>query len=167
MKTKKIILFIALQSFVFVVFSQNIKNGFDIKIEENTTWFDDVNVDKYRSAPKNIKGERIGDPSSNFSTLEKFKKIEADIFTAREREDMLVKYSPIILFTVNATNGKILAVTFTFDNLPDASLIDTRKLAEFRERVIAEISYENLLFNGEKAASGYMLAGFMMFKPRK
>ena len=164
MKTNIITLFLILQSFFSVVLSQNIKDGFNIYTKKNTTWYSDVNVEKYRNRPRNIKGEDAVNPSARFSTPEKLKKIEKEIYTLNEM-NLYMNYFPMALFTVNAKDGKILTVTFTFDDLPDVSLIDTKKLAKLREKLISEIMYEDLLFNGQKAASGYMIQGVRLFKP--
>ena len=164
MKTNTIILFFILQSFVSAVSSQNIKDGFKIYTKKNTTWFSDVNAEKYRTRPRNIKGEDAINPSARFSTLEKLKKFEKEIYSLEEMNNLYVNYFPMALFSVNAKDGKILTVTFTFDDLPDISLIDTKKLAKLREKLISEIMYEGLLFNGQKAASGHMIQGVRLFK---
>ena len=165
MKANIIILFLVLQSFVSVVLSQNIQNGFDIQTKENTTWFRDVNASQYKGYPENNRVGRLSDPLAKFSTLENFKKIEQEIFSEDERTALFANNYPMIFFTIRANDGKIVAVTFTFDDLPNISLIDTRKLAKFRIKVINEIMYEDLQFNGQKATSGYMMQGMRLFKP--
>ena len=77
---------------------------------------------------------------------------------------MLIDYNPIAVFTIRANNGDILAVSFGFRNLADPSVIDTEKLQMMQKKMIIELSYENLLFNGQKAVSGYMLGYAYLFK---
>ena len=77
---------------------------------------------------------------------------------------MLIDYNPIAVFTIRANNGDILAVSFGFRNLADPSVIDTEKLQMMQKKMIIELSYENLLFNGQKAVSRYMLGYTYLFK---
>src|SRR5690554_6278330 len=151
MKTINIILFIILQSFISVVFSQEIRDGFKIFTEKNRTWFEDVNISIYRGPIQNNQGERIGNPSYEFSSMDKLKKIECDLYNEEERNYMLKHYKPRAMFTVRASDGVIVSVSFNFGNLTDPSVIDTKKLKILQNKIMTELSYENLLFNGEKA----------------
>ena len=165
MKTYNIILFIALQSFVFAVFSQDIKGGFEITTSNNKTSFRNVNMDNYKGYPKDRNGKEIGNPSSTFSSKEKLKKIESEVYNEEERNYILTHYKPRATVLVRASDGKIVSAVFTFDNLPDPSVIDTKKLWKLQERIMAEITLENLLFNGQKAVSGYMPLSIRFFRP--
>src|SRR5690554_1797605 len=150
MKTFKIILFIILQGFISVVFSQEIRDGYKIFTEKNKTWFEDVNSSNYIGFPiKNKYGEKIGNPSSEFSSKEKLKKIECELFNNEERNYMLEHYKPLAVFSVRANDGTIISTSFRFENLTDTSVINTKKLQILQERIQTELSYENLLFNGE------------------
>lgn len=159
-----IILIIILQSFISVVFSQEIKDGFKIVEKENLTMFQDVNSDKYSGPILYKNGERAYDPTSEFSSKEKLKKIERELYSVEERQRMLMDYSPIAVFTIRAYEGEIVAVSFGFRYLADPSVIDTEKLQIMRKKMMAELSYKNLLFNGQKAVSGYMLGYAYLFK---
>ena len=155
-----------LQSFISVVFSQEIRDGFKISTVKNTTWFDDVKMTDFMGFPIiNEKGERIGDPSSTFCSKEKLKKIECELYNKEERNYMLAHYKPRARVIVRANDGKIVSVSFGFENLPDSSAIDTEKLRKMQKKIMTELSFENLLFNGEKAVSGYMLASIRFFRP--
>ena len=81
MKTYNIILFIILQSLVSVVFSQEIRNGFEITTREDSflfpddivTDFSDLNMSQYKGYPRNKDGKEIVNPFSTFSSKEKLK----------------------------------------------------------------------------------------------
>ena len=149
-----------------MVFSQEIRDGFKISIEKGSTWFEDVNRSNYRGFPiKNKNGERIGNPSTKLSSKEQLKKIERELYDEVEQNHMLTHYKPVAIFSVRANDGKIVSVSFVFSNLTAPSVIDTKKLQTLQERIKTELSYENLLFNGEKAESGYMLASVWLFRP--
>ena len=165
MKTYNIILFIVLQGFISVIFSQEIRDGFKILRENQEVVFEDLNWDDYGDYPLNKKGERLFNPSSRFSSIEKLKRIENALFSEQERNNMRTNYKPIALIAVRASDGKIMATRFYFENLPDPSVIDTKKLKKLNERVKEELMIENLLFNGEKAASGYIVGHIWFFKP--
>lgn len=166
MKTYGIIILIALQSFVSAIFSQDIRDGFKISGVKNTTWFDDVKMTDFMGFPIiNEKGEKIGNPSSKFSSKAKLEKIECELYNEEERNYMLAHYKPRARVIVRANDGKIVSVSFGFENLTDPSVIDTRKLQILQKKIMADITFENLLFNGEKAISGYMLASIRFFRP--
>jgi hypothetical protein len=165
MKKYSIILVVLLQSFVAAVFSQSTKDRFQITTDKNTIWFKDVNMDNYAGFPiKNKNGETIGNPSSKFCSIEKLKKIEQDLYNEEEQNYLFTKYKPKAIVVVRANDGKIVSVAFVFNNLVDWAIIDTKKLRKLQERIMAEITYEDLLFNGQKAVSGYMLASIWFFK---
>ncbi len=166
MKTFNIILFIILQSSVSIVFSQEVRDGFNIYTERESTWFEDVNRNNYRGFPiKNKSGKTIGNPSTKLSSKEQLKRIERELYSEEEQNHILTHYKPVVIFSVRANDGKIVSVSFNFDNLTNPSVIDTKKLQILQKRIKAELSYENLLFNGEKAISGYMLASVWLFRP--
>ncbi|WP_418894684.1 hypothetical protein [Limibacterium fermenti] len=164
MKKYSIILVVLLQSFVAAVFSQSTKDGFYISTVKNTTKFEDVNMDNYRSNPKNKNGEEVENPSSEFSSKEKLKKIERELYNEEERNYMLSHYRPRAMAMVRANDGEIVSVTFIFNNLEDPSFIDTKKLRVLRKKIMAENSFD-VLFNGQRAASGYIPARISLFKP--
>ena len=173
MKKYNIILFIILQSFVSVVFSQEIRDGFEIKTREDSflfpddivTIFTDINMSKYKGYPKNKDGKEIVNPSSTFSSKKKLKIIECELYNEAEQTALRNNYNMRATVVVSASTGKIVSARFSFDNLPDASTIDTQKLQELLERLKADITYENLTFNGQKAASGFMAGSIWFFKP--
>ena len=164
MKTYKIFLFILLQSFVSVVFSQEIRSGFKIFTEENRTWFKDVNKSDYMGSILNKYGEKIGNPSAIIYSIDKLKKIERELYSEEERNYLLIHYKPMAVFSVRANDGVIVSVSFVFDNLHDPSIIDNNKLQMMQKRIMTELSYKNLLFEGQKAVSGYMLGHVFLFK---
>ena len=173
MKTYNIILFIILQSFISVVFSQEIRDGFELTTREDrflfpdkiVTVFSDINMSKYKGYPRNKDGKEIINPSSSFSSKEKLKMMECELYTAAEQTVLRNNYNMRATVAVSASTGKIVSAVFSFDNLPNASIINTQKLKELLEMLKAEITYENLTFNGQKAASGSMLGGFSFFEP--
>ena len=165
MKTYNIILFIVLQGFISVIFSQEVRDGFKIFRENQDVVFEDLSWNNYRGYPLNKKGEKLFNPSSRFSSIEKLKRIENALFSEQERNNMRTNYKPIALIAVRASDGKIMATRFYFENLPDPSVIDTKKLKKLNERVKEELMIEDLRFNGEKAASGYIVGHIWFFKP--
>ncbi|MPN08175.1 hypothetical protein SDC9_155455 [bioreactor metagenome] len=164
MKTYNIILFIVLQGFISVIFSQEIRDGFKILRENQRVVFEDLSWNNYRGYPLNKKGEDLFNPSSRFSSIEKLKRIENALFSEQERNSMRINYRPRAMIKVRASDGKIVATIFYFENLQDPSVIDTKKLKKLNERVKEELMIENLLFNGEKAASGYIAGHIWFFK---
>lgn len=166
MKTYNIIIFMILQGFISVVFSQEIRDGFKISTVKSTTWFDDVKMTDFMGFPIiNEKGERIGDPSSTFCSKEKLKNIEHEFYAEEEQNYMFVHYKFRARVVVRANDGKIVSVSFGFENLSDSSTIDTEKLRKMQKKIMTELTFENLLFNGQKAVSGYMLASIRFFRP--
>ena len=171
MKTYNIILFIILQSLVSVVFSQEIRNGFEITTREDSflfpddivTDFSDLNMSQYKGYPRNKDGKEIVNPFSTFSSKEKLKIIECELYSAEEQTVLRNNYNMRATVVISASTGKIVSAMFSFDNLPDASTIDTLKLQELLERLKAEITYKNLTFDGHKAASGFMAGSIWLF----
>lgn len=168
MKTYNIILFIIIQGLISVVFSQEVRDGYKIFTETSATspgrqytFFQDMNDGNYKIFPINKDGERLWDPSARFSSKEKIKRIEREVYSEEERR-FLLQYTPRASATFRATDGKIVSVTFTFVNLPDSSAIDTKKLKKFQKRIMEETYFENITFRGGEAVSGY-LPGFMLF----
>jgi len=166
MRMYSIILFIVFQGISYVLHSQCIIGEFKISTVKSMTWFDDVRVSDFMGFPIiNEKGEKIGNPSSVFCSKERLQEIERGLYTEEERNYMLELYKPRAIVIVRANDGKIVSVSFGFENLPDSSVIDTKKLQKMQKKIMTELSYENLLFNGQKAVSGYMLASIWFFRP--
>lgn len=173
MKTYKIFLFILLQSFVSVVFSQEIRSGYKIFTEifsvtfpeKQITSFKDVKGDNYKGRPKNKDGKELWNPSSEFSSKEKLKRIECEVYSEEERNYMLTHYKPSATVKIRASDGKIVSVTFTFVNLPDSSVINTKKLREFQEKIMDETYFENIIFSGGEPTSGYFVGYLWFFRP--
>ena len=166
MKAYNIILFMILHSFITVVSSQDIRDGFEISSVKNTTWFNDVSRSNFRGFPLvNEKGEKLHNPTSIFSSKEKMKKIECDLYSEEEQNYLLIHYKPRANVIVNAVDGKIVAVSFGFERLSDPSKIDTERLHIMRNRIMAEIYFEDLYFNGEQAVSGYISSFIRFFRP--
>ncbi len=117
MKTYNIILFIVLQGFISVIFSQEIRDGFKILRENQEVVFEDLNWDDYGDYPLNKKGEDLFNPSSRFSSIEKLKRIENALFSEQERNSMRINYRPRAMIMVRASDGKIVATRFNFQNL--------------------------------------------------
>ena len=138
MKAYNIILFMILHSFITVVSSQDIRDGFEISSVKNTTWFNDVSRSNFRGFPLvNEKGEKLHNPTSTFSSKEKMKKIECDLYSEEEQNYLLIHYKPRANVIVNAVDGKIVAVSFGFEKLSDPSKIDTERLHIMRNRIMA------------------------------
>lgn len=166
MKAYNIILFMILHSFITVVSSQEIRDGFKIFTQDNVTWFEDVNKSKYMGPILNNDGKNIArEPSYVFSSKEKVKKIEVEVYSEEERNYLLIHFKPTAILTVRANDGTIASVSFIFKNLTDPSVIDIKKLQTLQEKIKTEILFDNLLFNGEKAVSGYMLGHIFFFRP--
>lgn len=166
MKAYNIILFMTLQSFISIVFSQEIRDGFEISSVKNTTWFNDVYRSNFRGFPLvNEKGEKLHNPTSTFSSKEKMKKIECDLYSVEKQNYLLIHYKPRANVIVNAVDGKIVAVSFGFENLSNPSKIDIERLQIMRNRIMAEICFEDLSFNGEQAVSGYISSFIRFFRP--
>lgn len=152
-----------LQSFFSSLLSQEIRGAFQITTENNITNFKDVNSGKFRGYPKDKDGKILYDLNSSFSSKEKLKKIESDIYTKEEREYMLEHYKPLALAIASAVDGKIVSINFRFFNLHGPSVIDIAKLKRMRSRIMAEIWLEDISFTGGDAASGYLATVSMRF----
>ena len=117
MKTYNIIVLIVLQGFVSVVLSQEVRDGFKIFREKQDIVFEDLSWNNYRGYPLNKKGEKLFNPSSRFSSIEKLKRIENALFSEQERNNMRTNYRPRAMITVRASDGKIVTNRFYFENL--------------------------------------------------
>ena len=164
MKTYNIIFFIILQSFISVIFSQEIRDGFEVYPRENVTSFEDLNFNKYSTHPLDKNGRATEVVNFDFYSIAKLKEIVLEQYCTEKQKRMGEDYTPVVVLLVRASDGEIVAVSFNFYDLQDPSLIDTKKLQAMRRKMMDELSFENLLFRGDKAVSGCMTWHAFLFR---
>jgi|SRR5690554_1655901 len=160
MKTISIILFILLaEAFLFLNCAQNTENGFKIiKESHDRMYYEDINIEKYKSYPKDSLGNNLNLYGIKFNSRDKLTCLEKSIFNPEER-GQIQRYgrrTALALFTIEATSGNIVGVSFVFRNIDDSFSVNSEKLAKYRDKIKGNIKYNSLSFEGgEEVISGY------------
>lgn len=147
-------------------------NCYEIYVDKDVTmihcnWVDQKS-NVYKNLPaKDESGTLLeGNLSFRFSKQGELREIEQTTFSPQQQQ-LLSSFNPRITFVVNAKSGMVAAVSFQFSNVTDVSLIDLQALEQFRNRVMNEMLYEQILYDGKEAASGYLIHELRMFSAER
>ena len=163
--------------FSYKQFSHENPNGFrldchEIYVDQDVTMIhcdcDDKNHTVYRNlSARDESGKQLeGTLSFRFSAQGELSEIEQSIFTPQQQQ-LLSSFNTRVTFIVSAQSGKVAAMNFQFPRVTDPSLIDLEALGQFRDRVKNVMLYEQILYDGKKAASGYLIHRLRMFSPER
>jgi len=120
----------------------------------------------YMNLPAKDKSGNVLDGALTFQ-FSKQRQLDEIVQTLLTEQPHLSAFNPAVSFAVSANSGEIAAMSIQFLHVTDTTLIDLQLLEPFMERLKNEHLYEQILYDGKRAASGYLIHALRLFSSER